>query len=47
MLHGTAWGPMLWSVFYEDVSKAIQSKAFTEIVIADDLNSFQKYDSDT
>ena len=45
VFQGTVWGPMLWNVFYEDASKAIRSKAFTEIVFADDLNAFRKYDS--
>ncbi len=45
VFQGTVVGPMLWSVFYEDASRAMRSKAFIEIVFADDLNAFRKYDS--
>ena len=45
VFQGTVLGPMLWSIFYEDASKAMRSKSFTEIVFADDLNAFRKYDS--
>jgi len=45
VFQGTVWGPMLWNVFYGDASKAIRKKSFTEIVFADDLNAFKRYDS--
>ena len=45
VFQGTVWGPMLWNVFYGDASKAIRSKSFTEIVFADDLNAFRRYES--
>jgi len=38
---------MLWNVFYEDSSLAIRSQSFEEIVFADDLNAFRKYNAGT
>ena len=45
VFQGTVWGPILWNVFYEDARKAIRACSFTEIVFADDLNAFRKYDA--
>ena len=45
MFQGTVWGPMLWNVSYADAARAIRLAAYTEIVFADDLNAFKKYDS--
>jgi hypothetical protein len=45
VFQGTVWGPPLWNIFYEDARKAIQELFFTEIVYADDLNSFRLFPS--
>ena len=47
VFQGTVLGPMLWNVFYEDSSLAIRSQSFEEIVFADDLNAFRKYNAGT
>ena len=44
---GTVWGPPLWNCFYADARKAIITKAFTEIVFADDLNAFKSFVNST
>ena len=45
VFQGTVWGPLLWNVFYEDARKAIRACSYNEIVFADDLNAFRKYES--
>ena len=45
VFQGTVWGPMLWNIFYADAAVAIRSKDFTEIVFADDLNAFKRYEA--
>ena len=43
VFQGTAWGPCLWNCFYSDASKAVQDLGFTDVVYADDFNSFKFY----
>ena len=40
---GTVWGPVLWSVFYEDVGRPVDKTGYTESVYADDLNCWRVY----
>ena len=47
VFQGTVWGPGLWNTFFADVSEAIRSQGFTEIVFADDLNALKGYDGKT
>ena len=43
VFQGTVWGPMLWSLFYEDAARPVQEAGFTEVVYVDDLNAFREY----
>ena len=43
---GTVWGPTLWNTFFEDARAAVNKTGFTEVVYADDLNSFKEFDAD-
>lgn len=43
---GTVLGPGLWNIMYEDARKAIAAGGFTEIVYADDLNSWRSFRTD-
>ena len=40
---GTVLGPGLWNLMYEDARWAIQACGFTEVVYADDLNSWRAF----
>ena len=44
VFQGTALGPVLWNMFYEDVKVPVNSQGFTEVVYADDLNAFRAFD---
>ena len=44
---GTVWGPSLWNAFYGDARQAVQACKFMEIIFADDLNAWRKYDAGT
>ena len=46
VFQGTVWGPILWSLFYEDSREAVQKNGFEELVFADDLNAFKVFDYD-
>ena len=41
---GTALGPPLWNICYEDASMAIRCHGFCEIVFADDLNAYKAFE---
>ena len=43
VFQGTVLGPTLWNAFYGDSKAAINACDFTEIVFADDLNAFKKF----
>ena len=45
VFQGTVWGPSLWNTFYADSSDAIRKCSFEEIVFADDLNAWRKYEA--
>ena len=47
VFQGTVWGPPLWNSFYADSRRPIQKAGFQEIVFADDLNAWKKYESGT
>jgi hypothetical protein len=47
VFQGTVWGPDLWNVFYADARHAIRKHSFEEIVFADDLNAWQKFEAGT
>ena len=40
---GTALGPQLWNIFFEDAAYAVRSHGFNEIIYADDLNAYRAY----
>ena len=40
---GTVLGPALWNLMYEDARLAIAACGFTEVVYADDLNSWRAF----
>ena len=44
---GTVWGPSLWNAFYGDARQAVRACQFMEIIFADDLNAWRKYDAGT
>ena len=39
---GTALGPPLWNLFFASSRHAVNAHDFTEVVFADDLNSYRK-----
>ena len=43
IFQGTVLGPSLWNLFYGDAKAAIQQFFFSEIVYADDLNSYRVF----
>ena len=47
VFQGTVWGPPLWNVFYADARHAIQKHSFEEIIFADDLNAWQRFEAGT
>ena len=47
VFQGTVWGPSLWNTFYADSSDAIRKCSFKEIIFADDLNAWRKYEAGT
>ena len=47
VFQGTVWGPILWSIYYEDVQHAVQTHGFTESVYADDLICFRSFPGNT
>jgi len=47
VFQGTVWGPSLWNVFYADARQAIHKHAFEEIVFADDLNAWKRFEAHT
>ena len=47
VFHGTVWGPPLWNSFYADSRRPIRMSDFSEIIFADDLNAWRKYDAAT
>ena len=44
---GTVWGPSPWNAFYGDARQAVRACHFLEIIFADDLNAWRKYDAGT
>jgi hypothetical protein len=46
VFQGTVTGPTLWNLFFEDARLAINECFYTEIVYADDLNSYRVFPSD-
>ena len=47
VFQGTVWGPPLWNSFYADSRRPIRMSEFSEIIFADDLNAWRKYDAAT
>ena len=45
VFQGTVWGPPLWNCYYADSRDPIQKCNFSEIVFADDLNAWRKYEA--
>ena len=43
VFQGTVWGPVLWSVYYQDVDRPVAKSGFTESVYADDLNCWRVF----
>ena len=43
IFQGTVLGPILWDVFFADVSLPIRTTGFKEVMFADDLNSYREY----
>jgi hypothetical protein len=43
IFQGTVLGPILWDVFFADVSLPIRTTRFKEVMFADDLNSYREY----
>jgi hypothetical protein len=43
IFQGTVLGPSLWNLFYGDAKTAIREYLFSEIVYADDLNSYRVF----
>ena len=41
LFQGTALGPPLWNLFYEDVRRAVLDAGFQETVFADDLHAYK------
>ena len=46
VFQGTVLGPPLWNLFVASCRHAVNAHLFTEVVFADDLNSYRKYHSD-
>ena len=46
VFQGTVLGPPLWNLFVASCRHAVNVHLFTEVVFADDLNSYRKYHSD-
>ncbi len=47
VFQGTVLGPPLWNLFYVDASQSVHPKGFTEVVFADDFNSWRAFDVGT
>ena len=47
VFQGTVWGPPLWNAFYADARLPIRMCKFLEIIFADDLNAWRKFDAGT
>ena len=47
VFQGTVWGPPLWNSFYADSRHPIQKHDFQEIIFADDLNAWKKFEAGT
>ena len=45
VFQGTVWGPWLWNLFFADASHSVRKIGFTEVIFADDLNCFKKFDA--
>jgi hypothetical protein len=45
LFQGTVWGPNLLNAFFKDAGTAIKEYFFTEVVYADDLNTYKIYES--
>ena len=40
---GTVWGPPLWNAFFEDARRPVSESGFSDLLFADDLNSFKTF----
>ncbi len=47
VFQGTVFGPPLWNLFYLDASLAVRKLDFTDVVFADDFNSWKSFSSGT
>ena len=45
VFQGTVWGPPLWNTHYADSKRPIRKSGFQEIVFADDLNAWKKFEA--
>ena len=43
VFQGTVWGPVLWSVYYQDVERPVLKAGFVESIYADDLNCWRVF----
>ena len=47
VFQGTVLGPPLWNMFYVDAAQAVRCLEFTEVVFADDFNSWRGFPAGT